>query len=285
MPVELGPTLWSAAPAGRWGQGEIVSGLPAGPVGDGSAFGPRAPILLPNGHLSGPFHHGRDPQYLAGQPLGLWAPGRALVANDADDGSGFMLIWEPEDGIRCEYYHLAEPARDYATGRDIAPGDWLTRGQVVGVVGATGWATGPHLHVGFWRRHRGTLQEIAQVITAAAPQQRTGQPLPDGTWEVWLAEDPALYMRAVITPELPPLDLQVTGPLAELGYRGFDRARWRYVRELALQPQEGDQEALLPEVRGPLVDFSFKGFDRVRWRYVYELAEQPQTGDTAAGGR
>ena len=123
------------------------------------------------------------------------------------------------------------------------------------------------------------------MAIGASGQKATGRPVDitnDSQWEVWLSVDPGLYMREVIAPDSPGLDIGVVGPLAELRYRGFDRVMDVYLRELALKPQAGDRAPLVgprTEVVGPRVGLSFKGFDRARWRYLYEITEQPQPGD------
>ena len=53
---------------------------------------------------------------------------------------GRLLVVDPGLGLHTLYFHL-DSVR-------VAQGDAVERGQVIGTVGATGRATGPHLHFG-----------------------------------------------------------------------------------------------------------------------------------------
>jgi len=58
---------------------------------------------------------------------------------------------------------------------DVRPGEPVRQGQPVGAVGATGWATGPHLHFEF--RVQGTHQDPAAVARLAEVQALSPQAL------------------------------------------------------------------------------------------------------------
>lgn len=58
-------------------------------------------------------------------------------------GYGNMIVVRHRNGISTLYAHLS----DFASG--LAVGTRVTQGEVIGFVGATGWATGPHLHYEF----------------------------------------------------------------------------------------------------------------------------------------
>ncbi|MDI6823316.1 MAG: M23 family metallopeptidase [Bacillota bacterium] len=53
-------------------------------------------------------------------------------------GYGRLIIVEHGNGMSTRYAHLSRV--------DVRPGDQVERGQVIGAVGSTGRATGPHLH-------------------------------------------------------------------------------------------------------------------------------------------
>src|SRR5690606_12469092 len=58
-------------------------------------------------------------------------------------GYGNVVILEHRNGVQTLYAHL----RGFASG--LKKGDKIDQGEIIGFVGATGWATGPHLHYEF----------------------------------------------------------------------------------------------------------------------------------------
>jgi murein DD-endopeptidase MepM/ murein hydrolase activator NlpD len=58
-------------------------------------------------------------------------------------GYGKVIVVRHDNRHTTLYAHL----RDFS--EDLRPGARVRQGQVIGEVGATGWATGPHLHFEF----------------------------------------------------------------------------------------------------------------------------------------
>lgn len=84
-------------------------------------------------------HTGRDYPIAEGTPVKAVADGTVLAAEEYFL-TGKSVFVDHGDGMISEFFHLSE--------LDVKPGDKVTRGQVVGKVGATGRASGPHLHLG-----------------------------------------------------------------------------------------------------------------------------------------
>ena len=97
----------------------------AGLVGDG--FGPRG-----DG-----FHAGLDVIAPLGAPVAAAAPGRVTWVGYRD-GWGMLVVVAHTDGVRTLYAHLSSAT--------VRLGQRVETGTRVGLVGATGDATGPHLH-------------------------------------------------------------------------------------------------------------------------------------------
>ena len=85
----------------------------------------------------GAFHTGVDISTAYGQPVIAPADGVVVFAAEAG-GYGQLLILEHGHGISTRYGHLA--------GFAAAVGQSVRRGDVIGYVGRSGRATGPHLH-------------------------------------------------------------------------------------------------------------------------------------------
>jgi len=97
-----------------------------GPVTDG--FGPRGSR----------FHTGIDIPAPAGTGVAAAAPGRVSYAGWLAGGWGLLVAVAHRDGTRTLYAHLSRV--------EVRVGERVQAGWQVGRVGATGDATGPHLH-------------------------------------------------------------------------------------------------------------------------------------------
>jgi peptidoglycan hydrolase-like protein with peptidoglycan-binding domain len=95
------------------------------PIGDG--FGPRG----------GAFHTGVDFVAAAGTPVAA-AGGGCVTFAGYDDGYGLLVVLGHALGVTTWYAHLSRI--------DVRPGACVAAGAGLGLVGATGHATGPHLH-------------------------------------------------------------------------------------------------------------------------------------------
>ena len=96
------------------------------PLGDG--FGPRGTR----------FHAGLDLRAPQGTAVGAAASGRVVFAGFAPGGWGRLVVVAHADGVTTRYAHLASVA--------VRPGQLVAVDTALGTVGATGDATGPHLH-------------------------------------------------------------------------------------------------------------------------------------------
>jgi murein DD-endopeptidase MepM/ murein hydrolase activator NlpD len=83
------------------------------------------------------FHKGLDLAAGYGQPIHAAADGLVEYAS-WEGGFGIKVDLNHENGYHTWYAHLSRVA--------VAPGERVRKGDVIGYVGATGDATGPHLH-------------------------------------------------------------------------------------------------------------------------------------------
>lgn len=83
-------------------------------------------------------HRGLDLRGASGTPIYACADGQvALVDNLYFSGNTVYL--NHGDGVFTAYLHMSEPK--------VMPGQRLKKGDLIGLVGATGRVTGPHLHL------------------------------------------------------------------------------------------------------------------------------------------
>ena len=99
----------------------------------GSSFGEREDPI--NGE--GAFHSGLDIEAPDGTPVRAAADGNVTDAA-MNGGYGREIILEHGHDVLTVYGHLSAMA--------VVPGQHVIRGQVIGYVGQSGRATGPHLH-------------------------------------------------------------------------------------------------------------------------------------------
>jgi hypothetical protein len=89
-------------------------------------------------HQNWRFHAGTDLGSPAGTPVLAARSGKVAVA-DALGGYGLTVILRHDDGdLESRYAHLSKLA--------VQAGEWVEQGEVIGLVGSTGTATGPNLH-------------------------------------------------------------------------------------------------------------------------------------------
>lgn len=103
-----------------------------------SPFGTRRSY---NGSAFDRYHTGADFAGAPGSPILAAASGRVVLA-DTLNIRGIAVMIDHGWGVFTEYSHMSE--------RYVQFGDFVTAGQVIGVVGSTGRATGAHLHWELW---------------------------------------------------------------------------------------------------------------------------------------
>jgi murein DD-endopeptidase MepM/ murein hydrolase activator NlpD len=86
-------------------------------------------------------HLGVDYAAPTGTPVWASAGGRVAFVGPRG-GAGNAVVIAHGGGLESTYMHLSRFARG------LAPGQTVRQKQVIGYVGATGLATGPHLHFG-----------------------------------------------------------------------------------------------------------------------------------------
>ena len=85
------------------------------------------------------------------------------------NGYGNLVVLKHHGGYSTYYAHLRSFARGLRSGARVAQGD------VIGYVGQTGWATGPHLHYEF-HVHNQNRNPLTMVFPAARPIPATELP-------------------------------------------------------------------------------------------------------------
>lgn len=124
--------LWEAKPSPPlWTNPFIrpISGKVVGPFGQRSIINdqPRSP------------HSGVDLKSERGTPIRAINHGRVVLTED-HFFTGLTVVIDHGGGIQSMYFHLDRIA--------VQKGEKVTRGHIIGLLGSTGRATGPHLHWG-----------------------------------------------------------------------------------------------------------------------------------------
>ncbi|HEX3868623.1 MAG TPA: M23 family metallopeptidase [Gemmatimonadaceae bacterium] len=110
-----------------------------------------------NGRVSSS-HLGIDYRGAVGEPI--YAANRGIVALvDSFFLAGNVVYLDHGDGLVTGYFHMSKP--------EVSVGDTVDRGQEIGLVGATGRVTGPHLH---WSARLGASTiDPADLLTLGDP--------------------------------------------------------------------------------------------------------------------
>ncbi|MBQ7256009.1 MAG: peptidoglycan DD-metalloendopeptidase family protein [Oscillospiraceae bacterium] len=115
------------------GSGGFISPVPAGSAVVTDAYGYRVHPIY--GYYA--MHSGVDLAAPLGTPVYAIAAGNVNISTYSNINGNYVSI-SHGNGYGSLYAHL-----DYAV---VSAGSFVTQGQIIGYVGSTGWATGPHLH-------------------------------------------------------------------------------------------------------------------------------------------
>lgn len=129
-----------------------------------SLFGTRRNFHYYGGGEAFSEHAGIDYGYPVGTPIVAAGRGRVVMAEDRIV-TGLTVVIEHLPGVYTIYMHLSR--------MDVALGDLVERAAPIGLLGATGLATGPHLH---W--------ELRVLGVASDP-------------EAWIGIDKVPYFRTI----------------------------------------------------------------------------------------
>lgn len=99
-------------------------------------------------------HEGVDLAAPKNTPIYASRSGKIKVASYQSGGAGYYVNIDHGDGYLSCYMHM--------TKYIVSPGQYVVAGQVIGYCGATGAATGYHLHFGIY--YNGTAVNPAQYI-------------------------------------------------------------------------------------------------------------------------
>jgi len=86
-------------------------------------------------------HTGLDIDGDTGDPVRAASSGRVVISRDLFFNGQAVFI-DHGLGFYTGYFHLSK--------REVSEGQWVEKGEVIGLVGATGRVTGPHLHWGLY---------------------------------------------------------------------------------------------------------------------------------------
>jgi murein DD-endopeptidase MepM/ murein hydrolase activator NlpD len=105
----------------------------------------RWPVIGGGNYVSQYFHYGHYAIDIAadyGSPVVATASGRVYFAGWKSNGGGWQVWISHGSGIYTTYNHMSAVS--------VGAGQWVGKGQRVGRLGQSGWATGPHLHFEVW---------------------------------------------------------------------------------------------------------------------------------------
>lgn len=129
--VELHPAHLSAAPA--YARTVLSSRMPVAARSMTSAVGMRMHPILGGMQV----HSGIDLAAPSGSPIIATSDGVVSSAGWAG-GYGLLVALQHKGGVQTRYAHMSV--------LNVAQGQQVKSGQVIGYVGSTGRSTGPHLH-------------------------------------------------------------------------------------------------------------------------------------------
>jgi len=124
-----------------------------------AGYGDRREYLYTDGTDGLSIHYGVDIASPTGTPVPACAPGKVVLAENRIL-TGNSVVIEHLPGLFSVYYHMSALV--------VKEGDVVDKGDIIGKVGMTGFATGPHLH---W--------EVENMGVAVDPDSLVNGPLLD----------------------------------------------------------------------------------------------------------
>lgn len=100
-------------------------------------FGDRRTYKYNTGKKETSLHYGIDFGVPEGTEVSACGGGKVVLA-EWRNSTGWSIVIEHLPGLFSLYYHLSK--------MDVSEGDYVVKGQKIGLSGQTGLATGPHLH-------------------------------------------------------------------------------------------------------------------------------------------
>ena len=100
---------------------------------------------VPGGYISQYFHYGHygvDIAATYGSAIVSPRAGTVVFAGWKDNGGGYQVWIYHGNGLYTGHHHMSRVL--------VSAGQTVAKGQLIGRVGATGWATGPHDHFEVW---------------------------------------------------------------------------------------------------------------------------------------
>ena len=104
-----------------------------------SEFGPRTPVTLPDGSVTGNYHYGIDLGLSFGTPLLSVNKGEVVAAKHTNGDFGFYVLIDHGGGVFSFYAHLSKI--------NVEENMTIEKSELIGEVGSTGASTAPHLHL------------------------------------------------------------------------------------------------------------------------------------------
>ena len=163
---------------------------PVGPSRESSFFGDRRTYLYSDGGKAKSIHQGIDFAVVRGTPV-LSAGAGKVVLSGPRILTGNTLVLEHLPGVYSLYFHL--------DGINVKTGDIVEAGTPIGVSGATGLVTGPHLHWEF--RAAGVAVDPKKLLLHGFFNLPAAQPT-----EGFVTSSPNPYQASPSAPQLEPAD-------------------------------------------------------------------------------
>jgi murein DD-endopeptidase MepM/ murein hydrolase activator NlpD len=123
------------------GSGGVLGGGPANYAGGAM----RWPVVGGDNYISQYYHYGHYGLDIAadyGSKVVATAPGKVIFAGWKSNGGGYQVWIAHGSGIYTTYNHMSAVT--------VNGGESVSKGEQVGRIGQSGYATGPHLHFEVW---------------------------------------------------------------------------------------------------------------------------------------